>query len=127
MLACLTVLLTAAAQAADSPFAKIDVYPPDIKLETSRDLQRFIVVGAYPDGVTVGLTDNAEVSLADTKLAKLDGSTLYRLADGLTSLKVAVAGHEAQVPVTVTKAGEDRPISFKLDMMPVFMRAGCNT
>jgi len=127
MLVCLTVLLTAAAQAADSPFAKIDVYPPDINLETSRDHQRFIVVGTYPDGVTVDLTEKAEISLADPKLAKLEGTTIFPLADGQTSLKVAVAGHEAQIPVTVTKAAEDRPISFKLDVMPVFMRAGCNT
>jgi len=29
--------------------------------------------------------------------------------------------------VKVTKAGEERPISFRLDVMPVFMRSGCNT
>ena len=32
-----------------------------------------------------------------------------------------------QVPVVVKQATTDRPISFKLDVMPVFMRAGCNT
>src|SRR5215216_6125977 len=30
------------------------------------------------------------------------------------------------VPVTVKEAKTDRPISFKLDVMPIFMRAGCN-
>ncbi|MGH7135596.1 MAG: DUF1549 domain-containing protein, partial [Pirellulales bacterium] len=30
-------------------------------------------------------------------------------------------------PVTVKQAASDRPISFQLDVMPVFMRAGCNT
>src|SRR5690606_7205325 len=32
-----------------------------------------------------------------------------------------------KVPVTVTRAAEDPPISFKLDVMPVFMKAGCNS
>ncbi len=127
MLVCLTALLATAVQAADSPFAKIDVYPPDINLETSRDQQRFIVVGTYPDGVTVDLTEKAEVTVADTRLAKVDGNQVLPVADGKTTLKVSAAGHQAEVPITVTKAQEDRPISFKLDVMAVFMRAGCNT
>ncbi|MFT5126004.1 MAG: hypothetical protein ACI97B_004657 [Verrucomicrobiales bacterium] len=32
-----------------------------------------------------------------------------------------------KVPVKVEKVAEDRPISFRLDVMPVFMKAGCNT
>ncbi|MDB5320916.1 MAG: hypothetical protein JWN40_2547, partial [Phycisphaerales bacterium] len=32
-----------------------------------------------------------------------------------------------KLPVTVKDAKVDRPISFKLDVMPVFLRAGCNT
>ena len=32
-----------------------------------------------------------------------------------------------KIPVAVHQATEERPISFKLDVMPVFMRAGCNT
>ena len=36
-------------------------------------------------------------------------------------------GQELTVPVVVKNAAVDRPISFKLDVMPVFMRAGCNT
>src|SRR5205085_811307 len=39
---------------------------------------------------------------------------------------VSYAGQTQKIPVTVTQAATDRPISFKLDVMPVFMRAGCN-
>ena len=31
------------------------------------------------------------------------------------------------MPVKVAQATAERPISFQLDVMPVFMRAGCNT
>ena len=40
---------------------------------------------------------------------------------------IACAGQSVQIPVTIKQAAADRPISFKLDVMPVFMRAGCNT
>ena len=36
-------------------------------------------------------------------------------------------GKTVAVPVTIKDATADRPISFKRDVMPVFMRAGCNT
>ncbi len=126
ILACVGLLLSTSAQAADSPFSKIDVYPPDINLQTLRDRQSFIVVGTYPDGVTVDLTAKAEASLADGKLARLEGHTLHPVADGQTTLNIKVAGHQASVPVHVEKATEERPISFKLDVMPIFLRTGCN-
>jgi hypothetical protein len=42
-------------------------------------------------------------------------------------MTVAAAGRVIRVPISVKQATSDRPISFKLDVMPVFMRAGCNT
>src|SRR5262249_10928619 len=36
-------------------------------------------------------------------------------------------GKTTSVPLIVKNATVDRPISFRLDVMPVFARAGCNT
>ena len=44
-----------------------------------------------------------------------------------TNLVVKYDGQTVQRPRDVKDATTDRPISFKLDVMPVFMRAGCNT
>src|SRR5207302_6934171 len=38
----------------------------------------------------------------------------------------AFGGRTVHVPVKVKDAKVDRPISFKLDVMPIFMAAGCN-
>jgi hypothetical protein len=119
-------LLIAIKPAVAAEVTRIDVYPPDVKLETSRDLQRFIVVATRDDGVTLDVTKEANVALADSKIARLDGNTLHPTADGQTSLAVQYEKHSATIPVTVKNAAADRPISFKLDVMPVFMRAGCN-
>src|SRR5262249_34878935 len=43
-----------------------------------------------------------------------------------TELTVEWGGKSVKLPVKVLAATSDRPISFKLDVMPVFMRAGCN-
>ena len=116
-----------AAAETPSAIAKIDVYPPDVHLSTTADRQNFIVVATRTDGVTLEVTAEATATLADAEPARLDGHTLYPLADGQTELVVQYGDHQVQVPIVVENATAERPISFRLDVMPVFMRAGCNT
>lgn len=52
---------------------------------------------------------------------------LYPAADGDAKLRITFEGQSQTIPIKVTKANEGRAISFKLDVMPVFMKAGCNT
>ena len=106
---------------------RMDVYPPDINLTTKRDTQRYLVMVTRADGVTVDVTSQATVALANGAFAKLDQQTLYPVADGSTTLDVSYGGQKIQVPVVVKDAAVDRPVSFHLDVMPVFMRSGCNT
>ena len=55
------------------------------------------------------------------------GAIFYPAADGATTLTVAYGGKTVTVPVKVAQATVQPPLSFRLDVMPVFMRAGCNT
>jgi uncharacterized protein DUF1549/uncharacterized protein DUF1553 len=104
----------------------VKVYPAEIELSTSRDRQSFVVQVTSADGITRDATDEAKVTLAQP-FGALKGNVLTPLADGRTELSVTLAGRTVTVPVTVKTATADRPISFKLDVMPIFMRAGCNT
>jgi hypothetical protein len=124
-IACLVLLVAAAVGVAQTP-AKVAVYPPDMNLETARDRQSFVVQATYPDGLTRDVTAEAQISVANPALVKIDKFACLPLADGQTELTVAFGGQTAKVPVKVTQAKADRPISFKLDVMPVFLRAGCN-
>jgi len=112
---------------AESQIREINVYPNSIELKTSRDEQRFVVVATRDDDVTLDITGQATVAIGDEKIAKLEGNLLVPGSDGESKLKVEYAGHKMEVPVKVENATDDRPVSFKLDIMPVFMRAGCNT
>src|SRR5262245_22626346 len=114
-------------QAPSIPVAKLEVYPADVQLGTKRDRQSFVVMATKPDGVTIEVTKQAQLTIANPALVKLDGHTLYAAADGATQMQVAFGGQTVTVPIAVKDAAADRAISFKLDVMPVFMRAGCNT
>lgn len=128
----LTGMVAAAAFAQDAPpsarqVVKVEVFPKQVKLLTSRDYQSMVVQATYSDGVTADVTDKAAFTFADASLAKKDGYIVRPAADGATNLTIEFAGHKLNVPVEVKDAAKDRPISFKNDVMPVFMRSGCNS
>src|SRR5215213_7384675 len=118
-------LICLAAPALAAPSLK--VFPDTINLETSRDHQSVVVQLNQDDGVTRDVTAEAQLSVADEKLAKVDKNVLRPAADGSTTLNVKFQDQSVSVPVTVKDAAKDRPISFKLDVMPVFLRSGCNS
>src|SRR5262245_31489344 len=99
---------------------KVEVSPPDINLNTSRDRQSFIVQATYADGITRDVTAEAKVSFANPAFVKLDKNVIHPVADGATQMKVEFGGQTLTIPVNVKDATKDRPISFKLDVMPVF-------
>ncbi|MCX7664079.1 MAG: DUF1549 and DUF1553 domain-containing protein [Gemmataceae bacterium] len=113
--------------AAQAPLTSIEVFPPNVNLETQRDYQTFIVQAWYADGLSRDVTTEAKATLLNPALAKLEGNLLKPVADGTTELKIEFGGKTFQVPVKVRDANTDRPISFRLDVMPIFMRAGCNS
>ena len=116
----------APAQAAAAAPGDLEVYPPSIDLNTSADHQTLAVRIRRADGVTIDLTRAATYRVENDELASIEGNTLRPLADGETFVIVEHDGKTARVPLTVRAAGEERPISFRLDVMPVFAKAGCN-
>jgi Protein of unknown function (DUF1549)/Protein of unknown function (DUF1553) len=105
----------------------IAVYPPDVHLATKADLQRIIVVATCDDGVTLDVTTQAQLKLATDNIARLDKQTLYPATDGNTTLEVEYQGLKSSATIEVKESTVERPISFHLDVMPVFARTGCNT
>ncbi len=119
----------AAAAAAPAPAvaAPFGVYPDSVNLNTSRDAQSLVVQVVRPDGVTLDVTAQATFAVSDPKLAKIDGHVVRPLADGAGSVAVTYEGKTVNVPLAIKDAATDRPVSFKLDVMPTFLKAGCNS
>lgn len=128
LLATAVCLTSMPASAADEPvWTSLQVFPGDVLLDNVRDRQHLIAVATRADGVTQDVTSEVTITLANEAFTKLENATLFPVADGQTEMQIDYAGHSVKVPVVVKDAQKDLPISFRLDVMPIFMRAGCNT
>lgn len=127
ILTLLVVAVCTAPAAHASELVELRLYPKEVKLTTKRAYQGVVVQGVYSDGLTRDLTSKAEWKFDKDGLVRREGIRLYPIADGQTNLQISVEGKSGTIPVTVEKAGTDRPVSFNLDVMPIFMKAGCNT
>ncbi len=124
----LVLQMTAIAVHADEPAVKgLRVYPPRVTLLTAKDRQTVVVQAEYVDGITRDVSSRATLTFANPALVRREGIALFPVADGETELKVEFGGQALTVPVKVEKATQPRDISFKLDVMPIFMKSGCNS
>jgi hypothetical protein len=119
-------VLSAAPWSFAAPLQSLAVYPPEVQLATARSRQSVVVQATFADGITRDVTTESKLVLSNPALAKIDGNVLIPAADGSGELKIEYGGRTISVPVAVKDATADRPISFKRDVMPVFMRSGCN-
>lgn len=125
---CLIGLPLDAAEGAASPaLTGIRVYPPEIRLSSKDDFQTVVVQASYADRTTLDVTRRAAYRLSSDGVATIERETLRPAGDGKTQLVVSFEGHESTLPIEVAGCSKAPPISFKKDVMPVFMKAGCNT
>ncbi len=119
------ILMTAVTSAAE--LTEINVYPENIDLSNSRDRQRLIVQARFSDGLTEDVTEQATITNGNAEVLRQDGYLFYPQGDGETTVNVEYQGKAIQIPVKVQNSDVTPKISFTLDVMPVFMKANCNT
>lgn len=119
--------LFAASVAFGADLAELRVSPTTVNLTTSHDRQGVVVQAVFSDGITRDVTGTSNWAIAQDGIVRRDGNMLFPVKDGATELKVEFSGKTLSVPIKVERAAEVKPVSFKLDVMPVFMKAGCNT
>ncbi len=124
--ACAILLFASATSIQAIAPVSIAVFPPDVNMQSARGKQRIIVQASYADGITRDITAQAKVTISDPKIAKIVNLEVLPVGDGKCSIAVEFEGKTTQIPVDVKDATKDRPISFKLDVMPIFLRNGCN-
>jgi len=117
----------ASLQAKLATLESIEILPISFNLETKRDAHRVMVLARFQDDTTRDVTKQATLQLGNAQFAKLEGDKLTPVADGTTELVASIGGKTIKAPVVVKEAQKDRAVSFNLDVMPVFMRTGCNS
>jgi len=116
---------TASAQSVSEPI-DLRIYPQAISLDGARDSHTVIAQTVFADGVTAGVTEHLGLKIADQAVARLEKGRVYPLAAGQTNLKVTYKNFTKEIPITVANSRVDDPLSFQLDVMPVFSKTGCN-
>lgn len=138
LLAALFVILVsgnadAAQPAGDAPtrFVELAVYPAQVTLNHADDFQQLVAVATRADGVTLDVTKLASWQL-DTQNEtstpiQFDGTRVTALTDGTDKLVAAFAGLQAEAQIEATNIDTTRPVSYRHDVIPVFLRTGCNS
>lgn len=115
-------------EATVSKLVSLTVYPSAMSLKTNRDTERIAVIASYEDGVTRDVTTEATIKIEPEGLAKLDEKFIMApVADGDAKLTASFGGLGAEMPIKVADAAAPRAMSFRLDVEPALMRAGCNS
>ncbi len=110
----------------DAVLERIEVQPRTWTLAGARSRLRPIVVGHFDDGRARDLTEAAVLVPDDPGVVAVVGDRLEPRADGVTTVQVKAAGHSQSLEITVVRADEPDPISFRWETLAVLTRQGCN-
>lgn len=125
MLRTLPLLLlagTTLAQAAD-----LRVFPARVTLDDGFDSHRLVAVTTTAQGLTADVSKSMDLQFDPPGIAAFRDGRLVPLQDGTTKATVRVDGMSAQVAVTVANATAEPPVSYRMDVIPILTRAGCNS
>ncbi len=111
----------------ETKVTELHVFPQQIKLTTDRDQQSVVVQARFEDGITKDVTSSTTFKLDNPSLVEIDQATFLPKSNGNTTLHVCFGDQTATLPVQVERADEHPSLRYRLDIMPVFMKAGCNT
>jgi hypothetical protein len=118
-------LLPIHSRANEAP-SSLRAYPSEVSLTTARDAQSIVVQAEYANGITRDVTEKVTWKLDGEQFVAQEKNRLLPRSDGQAKLTATFDSLSVDVPINVAQAATDPPISFKLDVMPVFMKAGCN-
>jgi hypothetical protein len=106
---------------------ELAVHPAQINLSTKEDFNSFVIVAKYDDDITRDVTRESTLSLSNNNVVRMENNLIYPLKDGNSTLTVSFQNRKIELPIMVQDGMVERPVSFNLDVMPVFLKAGCNT
>ncbi|MGH7138546.1 MAG: DUF1549 domain-containing protein, partial [Pirellulales bacterium] len=105
---------------------RIEVYPPQVKLGSTRARMQLIVTGHYAGGGVQDLTRAAQFLSTNEQITKISGSAVLPVANGNAEALVQVAGHDVKVPVEVVGQETAERISFNYGTLAALSKQGCN-
>lgn len=107
---------------------ELTVTPAKIALTGADDAAQLVVTGNLTTGRLQDLTGNAAYAVADEKVVRVTaGGRVVPVGNGSTTVTVKFADKSATFAVSAAHVGEDLPINFPNQIVPVFTKLGCNS
>ncbi len=123
--------LASRSQAADIDPANIKsvaVHPAAVSLTGSDEAVQLVVTATLTDGTLADLTSDARYAVADGKsAAALAGGRVLPRDNGTSEIVVQFGGQSVRVPLVVKGMGDNLPLNFTNQVVPVFTKLGCNS
>jgi Protein of unknown function (DUF1553)/Protein of unknown function (DUF1549) len=114
-----------ATSALESPAALV-LEPRAFTLGDARAHLQLLLTGAFAADDLRDLTDAAEFTSSDPRVAAVEKAVVRPVANGKAVITATVAGHTASTEVTVTGLDQPAPVSFKNETLAALTKAGCN-
>ena len=106
----------------------VSVHPQKVALTGQDDAAQLVVTATLNDGRLADLTHEAQVTVADGKSAAvLAGGRVVPRGNGASELVVTAAGKTVRVALEVKSVGENLPLNFTNQVVPIFTKLGCNS
>ena len=122
------LLVVTGAFCQDPPAQKrLTVYPRRVTLDSGTDTHRLVAQTITTQGITVDVSRALDVQFDPAGIAAFREGKLIPLANGEATATVRHNSMSATVKVTVQNATFQPPVSFRMDVIPILTRSGCNS
>ncbi|MFN0053225.1 MAG: DUF1549 domain-containing protein [Planctomycetales bacterium] len=112
---------------APETIVRLSVEPAELRLHSASRAQQLLVTGQRSDGLPVDLTRAAQFKLDRPEIARIDGTRLFGVQDGTSTLTIEVAGLSLDVPIEIHGFERYPPVHFAGDVVPILSKLGCNS
>jgi hypothetical protein len=112
---------------AESTLKDIVVAPETVLLDHKHDYQDIITQAIFTDGTSNDIKGDIKVSIVDKSVCGFKNGRFTPIKDGITDVNISYQGKVKTLKVTVKNSSVKNDISFKLDVMPIFTKSGCNS
>lgn len=107
---------------------ELTAYPAKVVLNGADDASQLIITAALTSDRLQDLSGDAQYSVADEKVARVTKSgRIVPVGNGSTTVTARFLDKSVAIPVAAAHIGENLPINFGNQVVPVFSKLGCNS
>lgn len=111
----------------ESKLISIKIYPESLKLLNKEAKQRISVQAKFRDGFTQDITQYVTIGLQKNSIVSYKDGIFFPIMDGKSIVSVNYKSFDIPLQIECKNIKKNRGLKFKLDVMPIFLKAGCNT